>query len=95
MPILPLFNTNNTFQGVKRVVKGGRKEAGRRRKEQKRREKLQGEVKIDEGNEGLSPPFTGKITVKKKPCFLFQIHHNFSLILSSFLNIIKNNNLKN
>jgi len=45
MPILPLFNTNNTFQGMKRAVKRGRKEEGRR-KEQKRGEKLQGEAKI-------------------------------------------------
>lgn len=27
MPVLPLFNTNNTLQGLKRVVKPGRKEA--------------------------------------------------------------------
>ncbi len=58
MPVLPLFNTNNTSQGLKRVVKGGRKEAGRR-KEQARREKLQGEAKIAKGNESFSPPLTG------------------------------------
>lgn len=51
MPILPLFNTNNTLQGLKRVVKGGR-----RRKEG---EKLQREAKITKGNEAFSHPFTG------------------------------------
>lgn len=58
MPVPPLFNTNNTFQGLKKVVKGGRKEAGSR-KEQKRREKLHREAKIAEGNEGCAHPFTG------------------------------------
>ena len=55
MPILPLFNTNKTLQGLKRVVKGGRKEAGRR----KEGEKLQEEAKITKGNEAFSHPFTG------------------------------------
>lgn len=58
MPILPLFNTNNTFQRLKRVVKGGRKGV-EKKKEQKKRKKLQGEAKIAKGNEGFSHPSTG------------------------------------
>lgn len=64
MPILPLFDTNNTFHGLKRAVKGGRKDAGRR-KEQNRGEKLRGDAKIAKGNEGFFYPFTGQIAVKK------------------------------
>lgn len=92
MPILPLFNTNNTFQWLNRVVKGGRKEAGRR-KEQTRTEKLHREAKIAEGNEGFSHPSSGQIMVRKRFIWLFQIHHNVSFIPSSFLNISENNNL--
>lgn len=54
MPILALFNTNNTFQGLKRVVKEGRKETGRRKER-----KIAGEAKIAKGNEGFALFTTG------------------------------------
>lgn len=86
MPILPLFNTNNTFQGLKRVVREGRKEAGRR-KEQTRREKLQREAKIAIGNESFSHFFfLSKLRSNKGLsvflflCFIFLFHsYCFSL----------------
>lgn len=71
MPILPLFNANNTFQGLKGAVKAGRRESGRRKVQEKRRE----EAKIVKGNEAPSHPVNGLITVKRfVRFFLFQIY---------------------
>lgn len=55
MPILPLFNTNNTFQRLKGAVKAGRRESGRRKVQKRRQE----QAKIVKGNEAQSHPMNG------------------------------------
>lgn len=77
MPIVPLFNTNNTFQWSKGVVKGGRKEVGRRERADKKGEISSRGEKIAKGNGGSLVLSLVKLLVQKGfICFLLQITTN-------------------